>query len=100
MKSFFLTLPEGEYPNYHTAHDWHSFCGDTAPAPLAMPGQQTRVIFQADPYVEGKGFKLNVETRDCGGVFGASGLSTDVTSGYVASPNYPKQSVKKNVFKV
>ena len=79
----------GDYDNYHSPRDWYTFCGDKVPEPLGMPGQKMRAVFQSDDSNEYEGFKMNVEVRQCGGVFGGSSVGSPIGGGFIASPNYP-----------
>lgn len=81
---------DGEYIGYHTSHKWYSFCGHTRPKMFAIPGPDAAIIFHSthpEPQTM-IGFKLNLELKQCGGVFGAN---EEMTGGTVNTPNYPLQ---------
>ena len=77
---------DGDYTNYHSSHNWYTFCGHDQPKPFGLPGPAASIIFHANQQNHYEGFELTVSMKECGGVFGGE---NEMTGGQSSSPNYP-----------
>ena len=79
---------DGDYTNYHTSHNWYTFCGHDSPQPFGLPGPAASIIFHANQQNHYGGFQLTASIKECGGVFGGD---NEMTGGQSTSPNYPNK---------